>query len=103
MSCLSLGTTPALQEILVCTVQLAAGGAVPAAILMFLVMTYAIYKFKLPFLAALPITALVILVFAGAGDISNRIGGLHIFEILGILLILIAGGGIITFFLKFRR
>ncbi len=67
MSCLSLGANPALFDVLFCGIQLGAGGMVLAAILLFILLLYGMYKARIPFVAMVPIGLMVLFVFAGAG------------------------------------
>ena len=73
MSCLELGANPALFDVLFCGIDLAAGGFVMAGILMFILLLYALYKARVPFVAIVPIFLVILFVFAGAGIQQLRV------------------------------
>lgn len=59
-----------------------AGSAAVVGILLFVLMLYAMYKFKLPFAVQVPIGLFVLFVFAGAGIRDAVVGGLTQFTVL---------------------
>lgn len=101
MSCLDLGVNPALSEILSCSVELGAGGAVMAAVLMFILMFYAMYRLKIPAIAMVPLGLFIIYVFAGSRT-NLPIGGLQIFANIGIMAIMAIGAIFVFAIWRFR-
>lgn len=94
MSCTALGTNPAIGEVLWCGIQMGAGGFVIATLLIFLLLLYGMYKFRLPFEAALPLGIFLAFVFAGAGNTTmmRQAGGLGIFVQFLLISFLVVGG-----------
>ncbi len=73
MSCLDLGTNPQLWDVLSCGVIEGMGGWVLAGVLIFVLLLYAMYKARLPFVVIAPIGLVFLFVFAGAGITSLRV------------------------------
>ena len=84
MSCTALGANPAIGEVLWCGVQMGAGGFLLATILVFALMVYGMYKFRIPFELSLPLGIFLAFVFAGAGnaEIVAAAGGADVFTLL---------------------
>jgi len=103
MSCTALGPNPALMEVITCGIEMGAGGPVIAILLLFVIMIYGLYKFKIPFVAAVPLGALLLFVFAGAGNRLEALGGIRVFESLLLSVILFGAIVIILLFWRFRK
>ena len=102
MSCTALGTNPAIQDILICAIQMAAGGPMIAAILVFMIFMYAIYKARLPLVSTIPAFILSVFVFAGAGT-GQIVGGVQMFENIILATLLLGGILLVLMIWRFRR
>jgi len=103
MSCTNLGTTPLLQDVFRCSVEMSTGGAVIAAIIMFGIIMYAMYKARIPFMVQVPIGLVILFVFAGSGLPNAQIGGLEAFSTLMWIAIIAVAAITILAFWRLRK
>jgi hypothetical protein len=73
-----------LQDFFSCGLNMAFGNAVFVALFVFLIMLYGFHKLKIPMIAAIPFGVILAWVLAGAGNISNALGALPVWQ-LGLL------------------
>lgn len=67
MTCSTLTSSAGLAELFFCTFDMATGSRILTALLVFAFLIYVMYRAKIPFFAAMPISIFIIFVFAGAG------------------------------------
>lgn len=103
MSCTALGANPEIGQILWCALELGAGGAVFAGILLFAFMIYAMYKLRVPFVVQVPLGIFVLFVFAGAGSLNLVVGGFTQFTTMMWIVISAVGAITVLVFWKLRR
>lgn len=103
MSCTALGANPPIQEIVWCAMELGAGGYAMAAALVFVLMLYGMYKLKLPFIVQVPVGLFTLFVFAGAGDVGLRAGGLGSFTVMMWAAIMVMGAITALVFWRLRK
>ena len=103
MSCTNLGVAPQLVDVFRCSVEMSAGGAVVAAIVMFGLMMYGMYKARIPFIVQVPIGLVVLYVFAGAGAGNAQVGGVGAFSTLMWISIIAIAAATIFAFWRLRR
>lgn len=107
MTCTTLAGAP-LQEVLWCAIEQGAGGYAMAAILMFMLLLYAMYKFKLPIEAQVPIGIAILYIFAGAGAMEeavklNENAGASPFTLLMWIVVILIGTVVFFAFWRLRK
>ena len=92
-----------LSEIFTCTLNQAMGGPILAGLLVFLLMLYGMYKLRIPLIISVPILAILIFAFAGAGIVSETfsVDPMWASAMLGI--IALVGAVIVLVILKVKR
>lgn len=100
MSCTVFAANTAIQELMWCAITNSTGGTALAVLLMFILLLYGMYQFKIPFAALVPVGIVLISVFAGAGAITSVAGTLDTFST--IMMMVIAFIGIIVFLAFWR-
>lgn len=103
MSCTALGPSPPIQEILSCGLQLGIGNAALVAVVLFAIFMYGLYRMKVPFMVSIPISLVIVFVFAGAGNPSLRVGGVEVFGVLATLAVIFMAPIFILVFWKLKR
>jgi len=103
MTCTALGANPPLAELLWCAFDLATGARILTAIMVFVFLVYALYKFKVPIIASVPLTLFMLYVFSGAGDYNLRAGGAEVFTQMMWIAILLLGPIMFLAFWRLRK
>jgi len=103
MSCTEIAASAPIQEVLWCGIELATGSFMLAAILIFILMLYGMYKLRLPFEVQVPIGLFVLFVFAGAGTFGLRLGGVDAFTTMMLIAVMVVGAIIVLAFWRLRR
>jgi len=103
MTCLNLGANPALFDVLSCGILEGMGGWMIAAIVMFVLLFYGMYKARVPFIAMVPIGLMVLFVFAGAGSVDAKLSAGDVFTSMMWIAVVMVGAVILLAFWKLRR
>ena len=99
--CTSL-LNPQIWDVVWCSLQLATGSALLAAILGFILLVYAMYTMRVPVMVAAIMSIMLIFVFAGAGVMANALAS-PFFTNLMWLVIVVFGVIVVLVFWRLNR
>ena len=102
MTCFELAS-PTIAQVIWCGIETSAGGAVFAAILLFALMLYGMYKLGLPFAVQIPIGIGIVFVFAGAGNPGLVAGGLTAFTSMMWIVLIVVGMMVMLAFWRLKQ
>lgn len=92
---------PQVSDVFMCAFNLATGGFFLSMLLVFILLVYALYLFRVPMLASSGIVILTLFVFAGAGVADS--GMPEIFKTLLLLAIMLFGAIVVLAFWRLQR